>query len=330
MQLYNHIVCGGTFDHFHKGHKTFLRFGLKQSQHMSIGIASDRYPKSKQYSATIESYNHRRKSLEAFLDKENVRDRVSIVAIDDMFGPTINADFSADAILVSDETQKGALIINQKRLEKKLRPFVCLLCKKELAEDGNPINSSRIRKGEINRKGKVFVKPEWLSQALLLPENLRERLQKPIGTLIDEHALKDALGSYMTVGDIVTKTANALGLRLPLAVIDFVVQRHKTFTDIKELGFTGNERVLQVENPASTITPELFKTVIKTLSDNEKTVILVSGEEDLAVLPLVLAVPLGAKIFYGQPNVGMVLLDVTEDLKEKIYELVSKFNTRGH
>jgi len=56
-----------------------------------------------------------------------------------------------------------------------------------------------------------------------------------------------------------------------------------------------------------------------------KTVILVGGEDDLAVLPVLLIAPLGFSIYYGQPGEGLVRVDVTEENKEKAYRLVEKF-----
>ena len=39
-------VLGGTFDHFHKGHKNFLEHGLSISERLMIGVTSDEYVKN--------------------------------------------------------------------------------------------------------------------------------------------------------------------------------------------------------------------------------------------------------------------------------------------
>jgi hypothetical protein len=54
-------------------------------------------------------------------------------------------------------------------------------------------------------------------------------------------------------------------------------------------------------------------------------VILVEGEEDLAVIPLILAAPEGAMVLYGQPGEGVVVCEVTDAAKEKAETLLSCF-----
>ena len=51
----------------------------------------------------------------------------------------------------------------------------------------------------------------------------------------------------------------------------------------------------------------------------------VNGEEDLVVLPLILLTPLNTIIYYGQPSEGLVKVIVSESIKDKAYNLVSKF-----
>ncbi|HJK04728.1 MAG TPA: DUF359 domain-containing protein [Methanocorpusculum sp.] len=55
--------------------------------------------------------------------------------------------------------------------------------------------------------------------------------------------------------------------------------------------------------------------------------ILVEGEEDLAVLPLIERLPDGALILYGQPNEGVVVCEVTPVLRQHAKELLSYFES---
>ena len=55
-------------------------------------------------------------------------------------------------------------------------------------------------------------------------------------------------------------------------------------------------------------------------------VIKVDGEEDLAGVPAILLSPLGSIVLYGQPSVGLVLVEVTEKKKEILLKLINKYS----
>ena len=59
---------------------------------------------------------------------------------------------------------------------------------------------------------------------------------------------------------------------------------------------------------------------------DEPRVLLVDGEEDLATLPAVLAAPDGASVVYGQPGEGMVLVTVTDAVRERFDALVDRLD----
>ena len=88
------------------------------------------------------------------------------------------------------------------------------------------------------------------------------------------------------------------------------------------MGFDG-EDVQGIKNPPGSITHNLLKAIQNSFSSTDKNrkVILVEGEEDLAVLPVVLVSPLGYSVFYGQPNQGIVKVYISEEIKDKIYNL---------
>jgi hypothetical protein len=54
-------------------------------------------------------------------------------------------------------------------------------------------------------------------------------------------------------------------------------------------------------------------------------VVIVKGEEDLAVLPLVEIMPDETIILYGQPGEGLVLCEVSEQLRQDAQKLLSYF-----
>ncbi|MDO8583366.1 MAG: pantetheine-phosphate adenylyltransferase [bacterium] len=332
---FNLVVCGGTFDHFHKGHVNFLRFVFSVGKKAIVGVTSDSYIKSDKRKATseklIESFEKRKEQILEFAKSEGVLDRVEIIEIDDLFGPTLSGDLEIDAIVVSEETKKGAETINQKRKELGLKELSILIAPQVLAEDGKMISSGRVRKGEISKKGKAYIKDEWLDKDLQLTQDLREEFQKPFGEIQadDRNLSKNENNLVITVGDVTAKKFNEKYLGQNISVIDFNVAREKKFSDIKELGFSGDEQIFTVNNPAGYISSYLFKKIAEIFKSDvrDKTILKVNGEEDLAVLPLILFSPLNTIIYYGQPNIGLVRLVVSEESKERAYNLVSRLKT---
>lgn len=327
---YNLVVCGGTFDHFHKGHEDFLNHALSLGGRLIVGLTSGDYVENsklkKQNSKLIEDYRIRKKSLEKFLSQKNAQDGVKIVKIDDLFGQALDSNLPIDAIIVSEETVKGAEIINEKRKELGLKDLNILTAPSVFAEDGRLISSARIRNGEINRMGKSYVNPLWLKKDLVLPENLREEFQKPFGVL-DFNVLKHHSQFSLTavVGDVTAKLLNQLKLNQKISVVDFKVARKNKFSNLSQLGFLGSEKIFKIENPSGSLTPALFNACKMAWKENKRVIIQIEGEEDLAVLPLILAAPLNTVIYYGQPNTGLVRVLVSEENKDKAYELVSRF-----
>ncbi|MDP2585802.1 MAG: pantetheine-phosphate adenylyltransferase [Candidatus Levybacteria bacterium] len=343
----NLIVCGGTFDHFHKGHEAFLSYVFSVGKKILVGVTSDEYIKSSKFPSSvgrrvqnlksIESFEERKQAVLKFVKKEKVFNKVEIIKIDDLFGPTLSKKLSIDAIVISRDTKKGADIINERRKKLGLKELNFLISPQALAEDGKIISSARIRNGEINRKGKLYVKPLWLKTNLALPENLRQKLKEPFGELCQKIALENGSSSpyLITVGDVTSKIFNEKSLDQNLSVIDFKVAREKKFVNIKELGFVGDEVIFNADNPAGLITSSLFLKLIEIfkLRIKKKEILQINGEDDLVVLPLILTVPLNTLIYYGQPPLcqgfegqpGLVKILVSEDAKEQAYNLVLKF-----
>ena len=78
-----------------------------------------------------------------------------IQELNDPYGTTIT-DSSIDAIVVSEETEPTAFKINEIRKERGMKPIDIITIRMVLADDGKPISSTRIRKGEIDKKGTVI------------------------------------------------------------------------------------------------------------------------------------------------------------------------------
>lgn len=146
---YKKVAVGGTFDKFHDGHKKLLKTAFDIGEEVEIGITSNSFGGLK---GDIDSCKERISNLRNFFsDKSNFH----VTELNDPFGTTIQ-DPDFDAIVVSEETEPTALKINNIRLEKDMLPLDIVVVSFVLAEDGNPISSTRIRRGEINKEGNIL------------------------------------------------------------------------------------------------------------------------------------------------------------------------------
>ena len=148
---YNKVAVGGTFDKFHDGHKKLLSTAFQIGDKVEIGVTSDEFGGLK---GDIDSCQERMNNLKSFFsDKSNF----IVIPLNDPYGTTIYDD-DFDAIVVSEETEPTAVEINDIRVSKGMDPLDIVVVSFVLAYDGNPISSTRIRRGEINQNGKVIKK----------------------------------------------------------------------------------------------------------------------------------------------------------------------------
>lgn len=335
MRKFNFVVCGGTFDHFHKGHEEFLKFALRQGQRLLIGLTTEVYLKHyghKGMKDILETYKVREKNLKEFLQKEGTIERVRIVPIDDIAGPAVyDQSLPLQAIVATKDTQKGAEFINAERLKMSLPSLQILTFPFVRSTDQKIVSSSRIRSGEINRKGNTYLDFLWFNKTFNITSSLRKTLSLPFGRLLQTKDIDFSNlcpSNIITVGDVVTRLFNEKKVNQKISVIDYHVQRKKIFSDLKDLNFLGKEHVINAQNPAGFLTPSLWQAVDKAFSLIEKIdrlVIQIEGEEDLSVLPLVLYAPLGFTLFYGQPGRGVVQIAINEDKKKEAYVFAKRF-----
>jgi hypothetical protein len=155
-----------------------------------------------------------------------------------------------------------------------------------------------------------------------LPEEKRHFFRKPFGRLTPDirELLPDLAGRKVyTVGDIVTRRSLELGVTPEVAVIDGHTMR------LPCGGIPGAfPRTIHARNPPGTITDELIQALQEALA-GPPALVVVEGEEDLAVIPLVMAAPEGGVVLYGQPGEGVVLRVVDAGAVRKARELFSCF-----
>ena len=142
--MLNLVGMGGTFDHLHIGHKFLIETALSLSHEVHIGLVNQEMLKNKKFASKIENYDTRKKNLENFIKSVSSSDRVKIIELRDPYGPPIN-DPEYEGIIVSQETYKGALKINEVRENKRFKPLIIIVIPMILGKDNQKISSTSIR-----------------------------------------------------------------------------------------------------------------------------------------------------------------------------------------
>mgnify|MGYP006226648073 CR=1 FL=1 len=128
-----------------------------------------------------------------------------------------------------------------------------------------------------------------------------------------------------TVGDICTiKIIEEI--RVPnLMIIDYKTKRNIDLDEAQtKIIESINCHSVNVRNEAGTITDELINAIEKAIYSKKTTKIIVDGEEDLATLPAIKLCENGAKVIYGMPDKGMVVVDVNQQTKERANRLLER------
>jgi len=343
---FKHVVVGGTFDHFHKGHKALLTKAFEVGKKVTIGVATKEIYKDKFLSETVEPFSTRQKNITGYINYHLNNDRAKMVKIISFsnFTGGVDKEKNIDAIVVSKETFPNALKINELREKNKLPLLKIIIVNDVLGEDGKLISSERIRSGEINREGKVYelsAKPYSLNPKpyLIMPESLRPTLQKPLGKIY-KTTRQVIVGANLdspkkpvmiiAVGDIIVDSLLKSGIDPDVKIIDFRSRRKRTDLFTRSDPFRYIKKGQTLYNNPGTInlkTAEVLKKMIRQRSVLRpyNSWLVVEGEEDLLALPAILFAPLNALVLYGHWQLGIIAVEVDEKIKNKARNIVKKF-----
>lgn len=159
-----------------------------------------------------------------------------------------------------------------------------------------------------------------------LPEALRAQLARPLGPVLPGKEAADRARQarvLASVGDVTTLTFLEEGLTPRVMVVDNRTKRGSFPEAVREHVPPGTP-VVQVDNPPARITDELWQACAAALAEKGPTLIEVKGEEDLATLPCILLAPNGSMVAYGQPDQGIVLLNVDDAARERARALLKQ------
>ncbi len=147
------VATGGTFDHIHAGHRRLLEKSFAVGEEVIIGLTSDEFVE-RVGKKTEYDYARREVELRRFIEENYPGRRYLIAKLYDYFGPGI-ADGDVEALVASPETSPRLELANRLRAEKGFPPLALVTIEWVSAEDGRPISSTRIRRGEVDPEGRL-------------------------------------------------------------------------------------------------------------------------------------------------------------------------------
>ena len=163
---------------------------------------------------------------------------------------------------------------------------------------------------------------------MILPESLRNELKIPLGKLIPnsssekENSIRSVYAEkiVITVGDATSELLLGMGLTPLLHIIDGQEKRQKRSLP---LGDSFNTELTVKNNPGE-ISLDSFN-ILKNIFEQKPPIrLLVDGEEDLLVLPVCLFAPQNSVVMYGQPNEGLVIAEITDEVRSKVQKIVNQ------
>ena len=157
---------------------------------------------------------------------------------------------------------------------------------------------------------------------LLLTNELRQSLKDPLGKLLPGSGpeiyeeVSTTISSrkpprVIFVGDAVARNAQTRGIRRDVMIIDNREKRGKA-----NPFDTRAARIFRVRNEPGTIGSEAWAAVEEAVTSGDA-IMIVDGEEDLLTLVAMAVAPLGSFVLYGQPNQGIVMVEVDESAKKR-------------
>jgi len=161
---------------------------------------------------------------------------------------------------------------------------------------------------------------------LHLSKELRAKLKKPFGTLYkgnETTCIEDAKRDFasptklISVGDVVTFYLIKSGTIPDIGIVDEMVMRKPASREMIEGTKMPRFIMRSADNPAGRITEELILAIQEAMKSDRPVRIFVHGEEDLAALPAIILAPPSSVVIYGQPNEGVVVVNVTDAKKDE-------------
>jgi uncharacterized protein (UPF0218 family) len=160
---------------------------------------------------------------------------------------------------------------------------------------------------------------------------MRGELKAPLGELLrgtpDETAarLKEVWSKpplFAIVGDFVAANLIGAGFEPDIVVVDGKTLR----VEVEPVKHGMSE--VHVPNVPATVDSEAWAVLREAVTLKRRVAVVVEGEEDLLVLPLLAEMPLGSVIAYGQPHEGLVVVTVTGEKRDWARDFLTRMEMK--
>jgi len=153
---------------------------------------------------------------------------------------------------------------------------------------------------------------------------LRARLKEPLGKVVETTDTIPRQALVVAVGDLASERLIKDGFEPKIVVYDGLSKR-------EDIGISGQIRSFdameeRVTNPPGTLSPEVFDLFRSFFAGSDRHKLFVDGEEDLTAIAAISEAPIGTFIVYGQPDEGLVIVEVNKTIKEKIENMIGEMD----
>jgi uncharacterized protein (UPF0218 family)/cytidylate kinase len=162
----------------------------------------------------------------------------------------------------------------------------------------------------------------FLLHDVKIPDDLREKLREPYGDIFSDmvKAAEKMKGTdIIAVGDYVSYLLYSHGIMPKVFVTDGKVRRKPYYKQIPL-----DYETVRARNEPGCITNELWMAAQQALETGNPARIVVEGEEDMAVLPLVLLAKEGSSVIYGLFDKGSCVIKVGENERKAARNLLRR------
>lgn len=166
----------------------------------------------------------------------------------------------------------------------------------------------------------------------IISDNVRNKLKTPLGKLIENKRINRKYllniiksNQTITIGDATTEKFIKYNIPINISVFDSKEKRVK-----RKPPLINSVKFYKLRNPQGCITQDSIELIKNCLKINDKVQIIVEGEEDLLTLLFTAIFPINTMIFYGQPNKGLVIVKINNELRKYANKLLNEIGIKDY